>query len=324
MGVRHAVRSHDPWAKLTLMSALLLSTWKFGTIANAAGWPLLHAGGIALDAVVAGATAVEDDESVDCVGVGGTPDASGEVTLDACVMTAPNRCGAVADIRRYANPTALARCVMERTPHVMLVGRGAELFAARQGFTPRALLTDAALQRWREWQQKTAPDSGAVCRGCTPPRDFSTSSHDTVSLLACDRAGHLAGACSTSGMAFKLPGRVGDSPIIGHGLYVDQQAGAAAATGNGELIMGVCGSFLCVELMRQGASPLDACIAVLRRIAERFDVPPDWQAAFIALAPAARGGAWASAALRPGFVHVISDDAGTRTESPPFVLFPQA
>lgn len=304
-------------AKLTFMSELLLTTWKFGTIANAAAWPLLRAGGTALDAVVAGATAVEEDESVDCVGVGGTPDASGEVTLDACVMTDPNRCGAVADIRRYANPTALARCVMERTSHVMLVGQGAEQFAAREGFTPRALLTDAALQRWRDWQKQTAPASGAVGRLCGAP---PVPSHDTVSLLARDCRGQLAGACSTSGMAFKLPGRVGDSPIIGHGLYVDQQAGAAAATGNGELIMGVCGSFLIVELMRQGASPLDACITVLRRIAERFEPPADWQAAFIAMAPAARGGAWASAAMRPGFAHVVSDDAGTRTEPPRFVL----
>jgi N4-(beta-N-acetylglucosaminyl)-L-asparaginase len=312
------------------MHELLLSTWTFGTLANAAGWPVLQAGGSALDAVVAGATAIEDDETVDCVGVGGTPDAAGEISLDACVMTDPSRCGSVADIRHYANPTALARRVMEKTIHVMLVGPGAEAFAAREGFVPRALLTDAARERWERWRSATGVEL-ATYRGSIPrrnveeatremPKQRPLSGHDTVSLLACDRAGRLAGACSTSGMAFKLPGRVGDSPIIGHGVYVDQQHGAAAATGNGELIMGVCGSFLVVELMRQGASPRDACVEVLRRIAERFGLQPDHQVALIAIGSRERGGAWASAALRPGFVHVVSDEGGTRREAPHFTL----
>lgn len=324
------MRCGCPPSKLLLMSELLLSTWSFGSIANAAGLPLLQAGAGALDTVVAAATAVEDDESVDCVGVGGTPDAAGEVSLDACVMTDPDRCGSVADIRHYPHPTALARRVMERTIHVMLVGVGAERFAAREGFEPRTLLTDAARQRWQEWRTKITADDANAPRGWIPPRNVedahlrrnpnALSGHDTVSILARDRAGKLAGACSTSGMAFKVPGRVGDSPIIGHGVYVDQQAGAAAATGNGELIMGVCGSFLVVELLRQGASPAEACTEVLRRIAARFDLLPDHQVAFIALAPDARGQAWASASLRPGFVHVVSDTGGTRAERPHVVL----
>ncbi len=326
------------------MNELLLSTWSFGTIANAASWPVLAAGGTALDAVVAGATAIEDDETVDCVGVGGTPGAEGVVALDACVMTDPNRCGAVADIRHYPNPTAIARRVMEKTIHVMLVGEGAEQFAAREGFQQRTLLTEAARQRWLKWRQEHGPNDPNGYRGWVPPLNVEdaarargnagrvggapdeiedrgqAASHDTVSLLARDRAGALAGGCSTSGMAFKVPGRVGDSPIIGHGVYVDQRAGAAAATGNGELIMGVCGSFLVVELMRQGASPRDACTEVLRRIVDRFELLPNHQVAFIAIAPLERGGAWASAALRPGFVHVVSDERGTRVEPPHFVL----
>lgn len=313
------------------MTPLLLSTWSFGTIANAVGWPVLTRGGSALDAVVAGATAIEDDERVDCVGVGGTPDADGLVSLDACVMTDPDRCGAVANVRDYPHVTALARRVMERTLHVMLAGEGAERFAAREGFARRALLTDAARARWLKWRAQHAPSDPAAYGGWIPPRNVEhgapppappphLSGHDTVALLARDATTQLAGACSTSGMAFKVPGRIGDSPIIGHGVYVDQQAGAAAATGNGELIMGVCGSFLVVELMRRGAAPLDACSEALRRIATRFELHDNHQVAFLALTPATRGGTWASASLRPGFVHVVSDEHGTRVEPPHAVL----
>jgi isoaspartyl peptidase/L-asparaginase-like protein (Ntn-hydrolase superfamily) len=313
------------------MPELLLSTWSFGAIANAAAIPALAAGGSALDAVVAGATAVEADERVDSVGVGGTPDADGDVSLDACVMTDPEHCGSVACVRGYANPTALARRVMEKTIHVLLVGDGAEKFAAREGFTRRSLLTDAARARWTKWRDELGRAGRSPYEGWVPPRhvepagtqsypEKSPRSHDTIGLLARDRRGQLAGACSSSGMAFKVPGRVGDSPIIGHGLYVDQRAGAAVATGNGELIMGACGSFLAVELMRQGWSPQAACVEVVRRIAARKDILPDHHVAVIAIASAAAGGGWASVALRPGFVHVVSDAAGTRVEPPHAVL----
>ncbi len=308
------------------MSELLLSTWSFGTVANAAAWPVLNGGGRALDAVVAGATAVEDDEQIDCVGVGGTPDADGQVSLDACVMTDPARCGSVAFVRRYPNPTAIARRVMERTVHIMLVGAGAEEFAAREGFEPRPLVTEAAQAKWAAWRAALAQAQRSPYQGWIPPRNVEEGStpplprgHDTVCVLARDRHGQLAGACSTSGMAFKVPGRVGDSPIIGHGLYVDPRAGAAAATGNGELIMGVCGSFLAVELMRQGWSPRAACVAVLRRIAARFELHPEHQVALLALGARPCDG-WASAALRTGFVHVVTDRDGTRVEPPHTVL----
>ncbi|MGE3108062.1 MAG: isoaspartyl peptidase/L-asparaginase [Phycisphaerales bacterium] len=316
---------------------IILSTWSFGPVANEPGMAVLRAGGAALDAVVAAATAVENDPSINSVGVGGLPDADGNVSLDGCVMTNPDRCGSVCCLRRFANPVAVARAVMERTIHVMLAGDGADAFAAREGFTPAALLMPEARAEWETWKSDPArldrdkyqgwipPLNVEEIRGCQRVTARSTGglhpepSHDTVSILARDSRGSLAGACSTSGMAFKVPGRVGDSPIIGHGLYVDQQAGAAAATGTGELIMGVCGSFLAVESMRRGASPGEAIRDVLTRIRSRYTLAPDHQVAMIAMSP---GGEWASGALKPGFHHTITDQAGTRVEKAQAVLLP--
>lgn len=308
-------------------SPAILSTWSFGPIANAAALASLTTGGSALDAAVAAAGAVELDPTVNSVGVGGIPDADGQVSLDACVMTSPDRCGSVAYIRKYPNPAAIARRVMEKTIHVMLVGEGAELFAAREGFAPSPLLTCESIGEWQKWRHDPKNLNAARYRGWLPPVNVEESgrvatrtepkSHDTVSVLVRDAEGKLAGVCSTSGMAFKVPGRVGDSPIIGHGLYVDQKAGAAAATGNGELIMGVCGSFLAVELMRSGMEPMAAIEAVLRRIESSYVLKKEHQIALIALAP---DGRWASAALRGGFVHCISDATGTRTEPAQKVL----
>lgn len=306
---------------------LVLSTWSFGPVANQPAMSILSRSGRALDAVVAAATAVEDDPNVNSVGVGGLPDADGHVSLDGCVMTNPDRCGSVSYIRRFANPVAIARAVMERTIHVMLSGEGAELFAERQGFVPRDLLSPNARDEWERWKRDPTRMDREKYKGWIPPLNVeeiksgvaarSTGgihpepNHDTVSIIARDSRGELAGACSTSGMAFKVPGRVGDSPIIGHGLYVDQEAGAAASTGTGEIITGVCGSFLAVEEMRRGASPLEAIVTVLERIHRRFKLLPDHQVALIAMSPK---GAWASAALKPGFHHTITDSAGTRVE----------
>lgn len=303
----------------------ILSTWSFGPIANAAALASIASGGSALDAAVAAAGAVELDPTVNSVGVGGIPDADGQVSLDACVMTGPDRCGSVACIRKFPNPAAIARRVMERTIHVMLVGEGAELFAAREGFAPAPLLSCEAIGEWHKWRNDPKNLDQGRYRGWLPPVNVEEAgrapgantprgepkSHDTVSVLVRDAAGKLAGVCSTSGMAFKVPGRVGDSPIIGHGLYVDQTAGAAAATGTGELIMGTCGSFLAVELMRSGAEPMAAIETVLRRIEKSYTLRTEHQVALIAMAP---DGRWASGALRGGFVHCISDATGTRTE----------
>ncbi len=319
----------------------MLSTWSFGPVANGAGWPILLAGGDALDACVAGATAVENDPTIDSVGVGGLPDASGEVSLDACVMTDPNRCGAACYVRNFANPAQIARAVMERTIHVMLAGAGAEAFAARQGFKTTQTLTPKAREKWAAWSAAGGSVKWAEREGYVPPMNVEEryreakgpanataaqvtrphDSHDTVCVLARDQRARLAGVCTTSGLAFKVPGRVGDSPIIGHGLYVDQHAGAAAATGNGELIMGVCGSFLCVELMRSGKSPTEAIAIVLERVRNAYTLLPDHQVALIAMAP---DGQWGSGSLRPGFSHCVTDEGGTRTEPAQRVLMAQA
>lgn len=307
--------------------------------------PVLRAGGSALDAVVAGATAVEDDPTVDSVGLGGLPDASGRVSLDACVMTAPGRCGAVCYLRDHLGAARLARAVMERTIHVMLAGDGAAEFARRQGFVEANTLTPGARDAWEAWRASGGTVNWAEKEGFVPPMNVEERyraasagggsggrsgrgsgggsapepSHDTVCVLARDQRGEIAGACTTSGLAFKVPGRVGDSPIIGHGLYVDPAAGAASATGNGELVMGVCGSFLAVEEMRRGRSPLDAIITVLERVRGAYDLKPEHQVALIAMRP---DGAWASGSLRPGFSHCIADETGTRVEPAQRVLIP--
>ncbi|MGQ0627290.1 MAG: isoaspartyl peptidase/L-asparaginase [Phycisphaerales bacterium] len=314
---------------MSLVSPLMLSTWSFGPVANAAGMPQLQGGADALDACIAAATAVEDDPAVDSVGTGGLPDASGRLSLDACVMTGPARCGAVCYLRNYPNPARVARAVMDRSIHVMLAGDGAEAFAQRQGFLPRETLLPPARAAFDQWSDGGGMAHWTEREGFVPPmnveeryreaRGGPLGSHDTVCVLARDVRGSLGGVCTTSGLAFKVPGRVGDSPIVGHGLYVDQSAGAAAATGNGELVMGVCGSFLCVELMRQGRSPVEAIGAVLERVRGSYTLHPSHQVALIAMTP---DGRWGSGALRPGFSHCISDPAGTRTEAGQRVLLP--
>ncbi len=325
------------------MLPFMLSTWSFGPVGNEPAMAAMRAGASALDAVEIAASAIEDDPNINSVGVGGLPDASGRVSLDGCIMAAPSRCGSVACLRRHPNPVAVARRVMEKTIHVMLVGDDADEFAAREGFPTRELLTDYGRAEWEKWRASATAVDRDRYRGWIPPLNVEEQaraggfgrggandlyrdadrSHDTVSIIAIDNAGRLAGACSTSGMAFKVPGRVGDSPIIGHGLYVDPAAGAAAATGNGELVMGTCASFLAVELMRRGASPMDAAVESLQRILGAFALHADHQVAMIVVGPLqGESPAWASAAIRPGFSHTVSDTRGTRVEPAERVLIP--
>jgi len=288
-----------------MIEPIILATWTFGQIAVRAGWPhLAPGGGGSLDAVEQGCRAVEADPQAVTVGYGGYPDAAGEVTLDAAIMRSPAECGAVGGVKRFMHPVSIARLVMSQTPHVMLVGPGAEAFARRQGMEPTELLTEAAREAWEKWRKE---QPGPRTSGCAAGQQARRAggeplhgepTHDTVGVLAIDSAGAMAGACSTSGLAFKLPGRVGDSPIIGHGLYVDPRHGAAVATGVGELVMSICGTFLAVEEMRRGASPAEAAMAVMRRIAESRDLKDTDQVGLIALAPT---GEWSSAAMRPGF-----------------------
>lgn len=270
------------------------------------------------------------------VGRGGLPDAAGEVTLDASIMDHAGNCGAVAFVRNYEHVISIARRVMEKTPHVMLAGDGAERFAASEGFPISDLLTEKAKALWEQWSKqpdklhvrlrraeegeheyvfekvdeqgrKTEIDRSSIEPSPSPrlekeggnsskPRQFL--SHDTIGLLGLDANGHLAGACTTSGLAFKLPGRVGDSPIIGAGLYVDGKVAAAVATGNGELMIRACSAFSIVEWIRQGIEPKEALNRAIARIEQDPHLTDDMQAGLMVITA---DGIWAARGLRPGF-----------------------
>jgi N4-(beta-N-acetylglucosaminyl)-L-asparaginase len=283
--------------------ARVVSTWDFGVGANQVAWKTLATGGSALDAVEAGARWAESDLCNPTVGRCGNPDRDGVLSLDASIMDGDGRCGSVAALSDIAHPVSVARRVMEQTPHVMLVGEGAQQFAVQQGFERRKLLTPEAEKAWREWL-KTAqytPEINAERR--SHPGD--SSNHDTLGMLAIDAQGRLAGACTTSGMAWKMHGRVGDSPIIGAGLYVDNEVGAATASGVGEEMIRNAASFLVVELMRQGRSPAEACReAIARVVRKRPEASKTLQVCFLALNKHGEVGAYA---LHRGFVYAVCD-----------------
>ncbi len=272
---------------------VVVSTWRHGLPANAEAWARLTDGKGALDAVEAGARVAEADSDVRTVGRGGYPDQTGTVTLDACLMDDRGRCGAVAALEQIQHPTSVARAVMTETPHVMLAGDGALDFALEQGFEQTALLTEQSRRDWEEWKQNREASERP-----TPNIENDPDGHDTIGLLALDADGRLAGACTTSGTAWKRHGRVGDSPLIGAGLYVDGEAGAACATGWGEAIMRGAGSHLAVETMRQGASPQAACRRVVERIAHLHEDLSDVQVGVLALSPSGEIGAYS---LQSGF-----------------------
>ena len=236
---------------------IFIATWPFGLAACERSRAELSSSGSILNAVERGINVTELDETVDSVGVGGAPNAEGVVQLDASFMDGVHqRAGSVAGLEGFPNPVSVARRVMDATKHVMLVGQDAARFAKQQKFVQRDLLTANSRERWQKW--KAAQEIGTSA---------AEKSHDTIALLGLGASGHLCGGCSTSGLAFKLPGRVGDSPLIGSGLYVDGEVGAAGATGVGENVLRYCATFLIVEFMRQGKSPTDACEAAIRRIA---------------------------------------------------------
>lgn len=293
---------------------VVVSTWRFGQAANAEAWAVLSEGGGALDAVEAGARVPEADPENATVGIGGYPDRSGQVTLDACIMNPQGGAGSVAALPYVMHPVSVARRVMEATPHVMLVGKGAFDFAMAQGFTAQSLLTDDARQAWLEWRaseeqhmrpeinvEDASPDEeprGGGLRG-------GEKNHDTLGILALDAGGDLAGACTTSGAAWKLPGRVGDSPLIGAGLYVDNAVGAACATGWGEAVIRVVGSHLVVELMRQGRGPQEACCLAVERVIEKNPDYEEIQVGFLALG---RDGTFGAYSVQPGFTYAAYDE----------------
>lgn len=254
---------------------IVISTWDFGKAANAEAWTVLVKGGRALDAVEAGVKIPEADPNNQSVGYGGLPDRDGRVTLDACIMDEHYNCGSVMALEYIMHPISVARLVMEKTPHVVLVGDGALQFALANGFKKQSLLTPQSEKAWKEWLKtsKYEPVINIENKLYKPqPTDTMPGgphNHDTIGMIAMDASGNLSGACTTSGMAFKMHGRVGDSPIIGAGLYVDNEVGAATSTGVGEEVIRIVGSHLVVELMRQGLAPEEACKKAVERIISR-------------------------------------------------------
>ena len=286
---------------------LVISTWNFGLAANAEAWKILEKNGRALDAIEAGARVPEADPLNESVGFAGLPDRDGIVTLDACIMDEKGNAGSVCALENIMHPISVARRVMEKTPHVILVGDGALKFALEQGFKKENLGTENSRRKYKEWL-KTAEYEPKI----------NVENHDTIGILAIDAAGNLSGGCTTSGLAFKMHGRVGDSPIIGAGLYVDNEIGAATSTGLGELVIRSCGSFLVVELMRQGKSPQKACEEVVHRIVEKNkNTIKDIQVGFLAINKKGEIGAYS---VQKGFQYALHTNDIEKVFDAPYSL----
>lgn len=271
---------------------LVISTWDFGKAANVEAWKVLSANGRALDAVEKGVHVPEGDPKETSVGLGGLPDREGRVTLDACIMDEFSNCGSVACLEHIVHPISVARKVMEKTPHVMLVGDGALQFALANGFKKEKLLTNESKKVWQEWLKKSEYKPVA-----------NIENHDTIGMLALDMNENISGACTTSGMAFKMRGRVGDSPIIGAGLFVDNEIGAATSSGLGEEVIRIVGSHLVVELMRQGNTPQQACeLAVKRVVKNQPEKSKEIQVGFLAIN---KNGEYGAYALQKGFTYAV-------------------
>lgn len=295
-GIALAKSTDEPANSLIpIKKPVVISTWNHGLAANEAAWQKLEQGGTALDAVEAGVRITESDADNRSVGLGGLPDRDGNVTLDACIMDENSKCGAVAFLQEIENPISVARKIMEETPHVMLVGQGAQDFALEKGFTKKDLLTDEAKEDWLKW--KNSQDQKKP--------EINHENHDTIGMLAIDKNGNLSGACTTSGWAYKLPGRVGDSPIIGAGLFVDNEIGAACATGMGEAVIRIAGSHTVVELMRQGKSPEEACKIAVKRIQQKHKDLTNLQVGFIALNKNGEAGGYS---VYKGFNYALRDN----------------
>ena len=266
-----------------------ISTWKT-TEANQKAGQMLDKGEHALDAAVAGVAIEEENPKNTTVGYGGAPDRTGKVTLDACVMNHLGDCGSVVAVENIVNVARLAKDVMEKTPHVMLSGKGAEEFAISQGYEKTDLLTDQSKKEWEEWLKDQ--DYRPI---------INIENHDTIGMLCIDKNNNLSGACTTSGLAYKMKGRVGDSPIIGSGLFIDNKIGGAVATGLGEEVVKTVGSFLVVELMRQGLSPQEACEKAVKRIVSNNSQENKFQVAYIAMNKKGEVGSYS---IEPGFTYM--------------------
>ncbi len=268
----------------------VIATWNVPNATETA-WKVLEKGGSSLDAIEQGCRIEEADERNQSVGKGGRPDRDGNVTLDACIMDKNGNYGAVVCMQHIKHPISVARKVMEDTPHVLLAGKGAEKFAIESGFQPEDLLTEASRKEWEKWRETSnyAPV-------------INIENHDTIGMLAIDKNGDIAGGCTTSGLAYKMAGRVGDSPIVGSGLFIDNEIGGATATGMGEEVLKTVGSFLIVELMRQGRSPQEACEEGIKRIVSKgnFD---NFQVAYVAMNKSGETGSYS---IHSGFSATIN------------------
>ena len=307
---------------------IVVSTWAPNAKANAEAWKILGNKGRALDAVEAGVKIPEADPDDMSVGYGGLPDRDGKVTLDACIMDEFANIGAVMALEEIIHAISVARLVMEKTPHVQLVGPGALQFALSQGFKKENLLTPRSEEAWREWLKTSKYDPMTIPKMLEQknqkdpvpyPWPSAMINHDTIGMVAMDFAGNLSGACTTSGMAYKMHGRVGDSPIIGAGLYVDNEIGAATSTGVGEEVVRICGSHTVVELMRQGLSPGLACKkAVERMIKLRGKKALDVQVGFLALNKKGEFGAFS---IQKGFNYCVqTDSSGSKIYDSKFIM----
>lgn len=313
------------------MKPVVISTWKHGLAANEAAYKILIEGGNSLDAVEEGVKVAEDDPDVLSVGFGGLPDERGVVTLDAAIMDWRARIGSVICVENIHNPISLARMVLEDTEHTILAGDGAYEFAIKNGFKAENLLTPESIRRFHEWKLTKS----------TKPEEIHTNDfkiieskhdklkninedgfHDTIGMVAIDKDGQVSASCTTSGIAWKLHGRVGDSPIIGSGLYVDGEVGGAASTGRGEECIRACGSFLIVEMMRNGKSPADACKIACERVYKlnllsSINRDHVFQVGFVALNVMGEYGAFS---IRDGFQYALQNESGNELYNSEFLL----
>ncbi|MEN0050527.1 MAG: N(4)-(beta-N-acetylglucosaminyl)-L-asparaginase, partial [Bacteroidota bacterium] len=276
--------------------ATVISTWN-NQKANEAAWEVIRKQGKAIDAVEVGVKVPEADPNDQSVGYGGRPDRDGNVTLDACIMDETGNAGSVCFLKNIKHPISVARKVMDETPHVLLAGQGALEFALSKGFQTENLLTEKSKAEWQKWLEEAE----------YKPK-INIELHDTIGMLALDESQNLSGACTTSGLAYKLAGRVGDSPIIGAGLFVDNEVGAATSTGMGEAVLKSVGSFLVVELMRQGMTPTEACEEAVMRIVRRQPNYKEIQVGYLAMDKAGNVGAFA---IQAGFVYAVTRNGKT-------------
>ena len=282
---------------------VVIATWSVAQATKKA-WQSMEQGSSALDAVIAGCAIEEANALGQSVGIGGLPDRDGQVTLDACVMNEKGDYGAVLCMQNIKHPIAVAKKVMEDTPHVILAGVGAEEFAVSQGFKRENLLTEQSKKDWEIWK-KTSKYKPII----------NIENHDTIGMLAIDKNGTISGGCTTSGLAYKMAGRVGDSAIVGSGLFVDNEIGAATATGLGEEVLKTVGSYLIVELIRQGKSPQEACELAILRIIEKTPNFEDFQVGYIAVNKKGETGAYS---IHEGFTATTYQDQKNTTFNPNF------